>query len=89
MSRELKELQLNLLGELPVARMSVHLHLENGVASRDYWIAGEDENGEQVCMWSARTGLGPAGGVNLAELMQKLHQLLRLTRGLPSTDESI
>lgn len=89
MTRELKELQLNLLGELPLARLTLHVTLEEGVASRDYWVSGEDEDGDQVCMWSARTGAGPAGGLNLPEVMQTLHQILRLTRGLPSTDGSI
>lgn len=89
MPRELKELQLNLLGELPVANLTLHLHLNEGVASRDFWISGEDDTGEQICMWSTRTGAGPGGGVNLAEVMQTLHQVLRLTRGLPTTAESI
>lgn len=89
MDRDLKELQLNLLGELPVATLRVTFHLQDGVASRDFWIHGEDENGETVCTWSSRTSAGPAGGVNLAGVAHKLHQVLRLTRGLPLSDGPI
>lgn len=89
MPRELKQLQLNLLGELPASTVTLTLHLDNGVASREYWITGEDDAGEQVCLWSSRTSGGPGGGVNLAEVMQTLHQVLRATRGLPLTSEQI
>lgn len=85
MKHEVREAQLNLLGQLPVAKVTITLHVEDGVPARQWWISGEDLDGDQLLMYSSATSAGPAGGLHLPELMQELHQVFRLTRGLPST----
>lgn len=76
----LKEYQLTLLGQLEAARLTITLHLDEGKPSRDFWITGEDLDGQTVLLWNSRTGPGPWEGINLAELMTALMEIFRLTR---------
>lgn len=83
MDHRLREAQLNLLGQLPAARMTVTLHMDNGVADRSFWISAVDEEENQILLWSDRTRPGPNGGLSLAELMVALQDVLRLAHGDP------
>lgn len=76
----LKQHQLNLLGRLEAATLNVGLHLEEGIPSRMYWISGEDDEGNQILLWSAATSEGPRGGLNLADVLSDLLEIFRLTR---------
>lgn len=80
MRSHVRRTQLNLLGTLEAATVTVTLHLEDGVASRIYWLAAEDDEGNQILLWSDRTAEGPHGGINLAELLTDLLEVLRLAR---------
>lgn len=76
----LKQTQLNLLGSLEAATLSVGIHLEDGIPSRMYWISGEDPDGNQILLWSDCTSEGPRGGLNLADVLSDLLEIFRLTR---------
>lgn len=76
----LKQHQLNLLGQLEAARIDLTFHVERGRPLRQFWISAEDPSGEQILLWSDRTAPGPHGDVNLAEVMTTLMEVFRLTR---------
>lgn len=80
MKSRVRRTQLNLLGTLDAATVTITLHLHDGVASRDWWITAEDDEGDQILCWSDRTGEGPHGGLNLAELLTQILEVLRLSR---------
>lgn len=76
----LRRSQLNLLGQLDAASITVQLHVYDGVISRDWWISAVDDDDTQILLWSDRTPEGPHGGINLADLLTKLLEISRLVR---------
>lgn len=80
MHSKLRQSQLNLLGQLPAATITITLHVEDGIVSRNWWISAVDDNEDQVLLWSDRTPPGPHGGLNLAELLTALLEITRLLR---------
>ena len=89
MQHRLREAQLTLLGTLPAARMTITLHVDNGVADRSWWLSAVDEEENQVLLWSDRTSPGPNGGLNLAELMVSVQDVLRLAHGDPPLSQPV
>lgn len=89
MQHRLREAQLTLLGTLPAATMTVRIHLDNGVADRSWWISAQAEDESQILLWSDRTSPGPNGGLNLAELMVALQDVLRLAHGDPPLSQPV
>jgi hypothetical protein len=85
----LRESQLNLLGQLPAAKVTVTIHLDNGVPDRTWWLTAVDD-AENICaLWSDRTNRSPRGDLSLAELMVSLQDVFRLTRGDPSYSQDV
>jgi len=89
MKHRLREAQLTLLGTLAAARVTVTLHMDNGVADRSYWISAVDDDEQQILLWSDRTSPGPNGGLSLAELMVALQDVLRLAHGDPPLSQPV
>jgi hypothetical protein len=81
MTSRVRKTQLNLLGTLPAARIDLTFHMEDGVAQRQWWISAVDDEENQILLWSDSTSQGPHGGLNLAELLTQLLEVLRLARG--------
>lgn len=81
MNSHVRTTQLTLLGTLEAATVTVTIHMENGIPSRSYWISAVDDEERQILLWSDRTGKGPSGGLNLAELAKDLANVFRLARG--------
>lgn len=83
---QLRQSQLNLLGQLEVATIELRFHLSHGRASRDWWITGYDDDGNIILLWSDRTSPNRGGDLNLAELMTSLLEVLRLARETSEED---
>lgn len=79
----IRQHQLTLLGELPAARLTIYLHTNDGVIDRNWWIEGLDDDENRILLWSDRTGQGPRGGLNMADLLASLLEISRLLR-IPS-----
>lgn len=89
MDSKLRESQLNLLGQLPAATVTITIHLDNGVPDRTWWLSAVDEAENMVALWSDRTNRSPRGDLSLAELMVALQDVFRLTRGDPSYSQDV
>lgn len=81
MKSRVRQTQLNLLGTLEAATVTVTIHMENGIPSRSYWLSAVDDLDQQILLWSDTTSRGPGDGLNLAELISDLARVFRLTRG--------
>lgn len=89
MEHPLRQSQLTLLGTLPAARIDITIHLDNGSPDREWWLRAMDDEENLVALWSDRTSPGPRGGLNVAELLTALLDVLRLVRGDPQASETI